>query len=71
MSYKYRILRKPFQQAPPSPEMREQVKKDLCGNTDGFVMLQTSMRYSGEPPSSGNTDIKGKLNTITTTKITG
>ena len=55
MSYKYRILRKPFQQAPPSPEMREQVKKDLCGNTDGFVMLQTSMRYSGEPPSSGNT----------------
>lgn len=52
MSYKYRILRKPFQQAPPSPEMREQVKKDLCGNTDGFVMLQTSMRYSGEPPES-------------------
>lgn len=52
MSYKYRILRKPFQQAPPSPQMREQVKKDLCGNTDGFVMLQTSMRYSGEPPPS-------------------
>ncbi len=52
MSYKYRILRKPFQQAPPSSEQREQVKKDLCGNTDGFVMLQTSMRYSGEPPES-------------------
>lgn len=52
MSYKYRILRKPFQQAPPSPNQREEVKKDLCGNTDGFVMLQTSMRFSGEPPES-------------------
>lgn len=51
MSYKYRILRKPFQQAPPSPEMREQVKKDLCGNTDGFVMLQTSTRFFGNPPT--------------------
>lgn len=50
MSYKYRILRKPFQQAPPSPAQREEVKKDLCGNTDGFVMLQTSMRYAGQPP---------------------
>lgn len=52
MSYKYRILRKPFQQAPPSSFQREQVKKDLCGDTSGFVMLQTSMRYFGEPPES-------------------
>lgn len=53
MSRRYRILPKPFQQAPPSPDMREQVKKDLSGNTDGFVMLQTSMRYFGQPPKSG------------------
>lgn len=52
MSRRYRILPKPFQQAPPSPDMREQVKKDLCGNTDGFVMLQTSMRYTGHPSRS-------------------
>lgn len=55
MSRKYRILPKPFQQAPPSPEMREQVKKDLCGNTDGFVMLQTSMRFFGNPPTKTST----------------
>lgn len=52
MSSKYRILRKPFQQAPPSSFQREQVEKDLCGDTSGFVMLQTSARYCGEPPSS-------------------
>lgn len=54
MSRRYRILPKPFQQAPPSPDMRDQVKKDICGNTDGFVMLQTSMRYFGNPPRSGD-----------------
>lgn len=51
MSYKYRILRKTFQQAPPSTFQREQVKKDLSGNTSGFIMLQTSMRYIGHPQS--------------------
>lgn len=50
MSYKYRILRKPFQQAPPSTFQREQVKKDLSGDTNGFIMLQTSMRYQGNTP---------------------
>lgn len=50
MSNRYRILPKPFQQAPPSQFQREQVKKELCGATSGFVMLQTSLRYSGEPP---------------------
>lgn len=52
MSYKYRILRKPFQQAPPSSFQREQVEKDLCGDTSGLVMLQTSMRYYGHPPKT-------------------
>lgn len=52
MSYKYRILRKTFQQAPPSPEMRDQVKFNLSGNTSGFIMLQTSMRYIGHPQST-------------------
>lgn len=52
MSSRYRILRKPFQQASPSPDMRKQVKKELCGSTDGFVMMQTSMRYQGNPPTN-------------------
>lgn len=52
MSYKYRILRKTFQQAAPSPQMRDQVKGELSGNTSGFIMLQTSMRYIGHPQST-------------------